>query len=86
MEQSSESKQKLLDQQFTESVKSNATYANKEFGINGIDRESIITGKEKNELLITDGNYSKGKVHMLNYFDCESGTHKKLLVKRIGNS
>lgn len=73
--------EKLIDQPFTESVKSLHTYSNKEGVINNIDKESSNFNLNKNEYV-----EKKGKVIMLNYFDTETGNYKKLLVKKINNN
>lgn len=85
--------EKIIEPKSTDSMKSNTTYHGKDLGINYSE-----TDDEKKEKLLPgnsisipqqdqEDNYSnKEKVFYLNYFDTQSGSYKKILVKKIKNS
>ena len=84
-----EAQDKLTEgRNFAGSMKSNATYAGKEIGINNTDRDSEDDKKEKllADSIEEDIKRDRGKVYLLNYFDTQTGSYKKILVKKIKNS
>ncbi len=71
----SQSSEKLLNKPntFSESMKSNQRN-----GINTIERENSFVD-------VNNSDNFYGKVYMLKYFDPESGSDKKILVKTVKN-
>jgi hypothetical protein len=85
--------EKIFDPKFTDSMKSNITYQGKELGINHIEnddekREKLLSNTDNliNEQDQDEIHRNKGKVYYLNYFDTQTGSYKKILVKKIKNS
>jgi ABC-type antimicrobial peptide transport system permease subunit len=77
--------QKLLDKKATDSLKSNFSQINSQVVINNNEKDTISL-IDRNNFDNSNNESIKAKVHFLNYFDVESSSYKRLLVKRIQNS
>ena len=84
-----DNKTKLLEHQFTESMKSN--FSGKGIGINNIDEDDQkIIPREIEEVSIdvskTGGKSEKDKVLGISYFDPQTGKYKQMFVQRINHN